>query len=321
MQPASSTPIPDGLLAAITLLSENPRLGLKNKNPALHPGHNLPNFTAAIGDSWSVASESRWSHEMGRFMSPDDVGGHLEDPQTLNLYSYVGNNPLSRTDPSGHDFWQSCQEQSATCGNQQIGTGTNGKPINQLVSGTTDSNGNFNATVITSASLGQSGSGNTASVDGTGVHITTGTGTDSQQTGQGIFIAGTPSANINGTGTGFDQFSFHIDSNDVAHGVLTSGTATYLGPGGHQGMIDAINSMASGDNIGPFSYAADRFNPYHPGATNDRFTPGDYPGFLDYGPSPHFPVPAAGTSVPNFHVDSRTGLSHYTCATLGAGCY
>jgi hypothetical protein len=61
MQPASSTPIPDGLLAAITLLSENPRLGLKSKNPALHPGHNLPNFTAARGDSWSVTSESRWS--------------------------------------------------------------------------------------------------------------------------------------------------------------------------------------------------------------------------------------------------------------------
>lgn len=41
---------------------------------------------------------------MGRFMSPDTFGGHLEDPQTLNHYSYVGNNPLSRTDPDGHDF-------------------------------------------------------------------------------------------------------------------------------------------------------------------------------------------------------------------------
>jgi hypothetical protein len=109
MQPASSTPIPDGLLAAMTLLSENPSLGFERKNPALHPGHHLPNFTAAIGDSWSVAPETRWSHEMGRFMSPDwnsdpdsvpyaDFG----NPQTLNLYSYVQNNPLSRTDPDGH---------------------------------------------------------------------------------------------------------------------------------------------------------------------------------------------------------------------------
>jgi RHS repeat-associated protein len=90
-------------------LDENPRLDLKRKNPALHPGHNVPNFTAEIGDSWSVASETRWSHEMGRFMSPDWSSdpdaipyADLEDPQALNLYGYVRNNPLSKTDPDGH---------------------------------------------------------------------------------------------------------------------------------------------------------------------------------------------------------------------------
>jgi len=49
-----------------------------------------------------------YGSSMGRFMSPDSFGGHLEDPQTLNHYSYVGNNPLSRTDPDGHDFYQQC---------------------------------------------------------------------------------------------------------------------------------------------------------------------------------------------------------------------
>ena len=118
-----------------------------------------------------------YGSNMGRFMSPDEFGGHLEDPQTLNKYSYVGNNPLSRTDPSGHDFWQSCDKASSTCGNQQIGTNKDGSAINHLVQGTTDSNGKFSSTVITSASLGQAGSGNSATVNGTGVEVTSKTGT------------------------------------------------------------------------------------------------------------------------------------------------
>ena len=208
-----------------------------------------------------------YGSSMGRFMSPDDFGGHLEDPQTLNKYAYAGNNPLRYTDPGGHDFWQSCATASATCGNQVIGKGTDGKDITQLVSGTTDSNGKFTATVVTSASLGQAGSGNTAAVNGSGVQITTGTGTSSQQTGQGIFIANTPAADIQGQGTGWNQFSFHIDSNDVAHGVVDSGTATYNGSGGHQGMLDAINSMKAGSN-GPWQYPGeDHYNGFHPGAT------------------------------------------------------
>jgi RHS repeat-associated protein len=38
---------------------------------------------------------------IGRFMSPDPLGGKRVDPQTLNLYSYVINNPLNLIDPTG----------------------------------------------------------------------------------------------------------------------------------------------------------------------------------------------------------------------------
>jgi RHS repeat-associated protein len=50
-----------------------------------------------------------YSSSMGRFMSPDWAAQEepvpyavLDDPQSLNLYSYVRNNPLGRTDPDGH---------------------------------------------------------------------------------------------------------------------------------------------------------------------------------------------------------------------------
>jgi hypothetical protein len=33
---------------------------------------------------------------------------NLEDPQTLNLYSYVRNNPLAKADADGHCFWDLC---------------------------------------------------------------------------------------------------------------------------------------------------------------------------------------------------------------------
>jgi len=38
---------------------------------------------------------------LGRFMSPDPLFGHSGDPQTLNKYAYVGNNPITFNDPSG----------------------------------------------------------------------------------------------------------------------------------------------------------------------------------------------------------------------------
>ena len=63
-----------------------------------------------------------YASTMGRFMSPDWSAkaepvpyAKLENPQSLNLYAYVGNNPLSRSDPTGHaDIAAECKGQS-TC--------------------------------------------------------------------------------------------------------------------------------------------------------------------------------------------------------------
>jgi len=50
-----------------------------------------------------------YASTMGRFMSPDWAAkpypvpySKLDNPQTLNLYAYVGNNPMNRFDPDGH---------------------------------------------------------------------------------------------------------------------------------------------------------------------------------------------------------------------------
>jgi len=56
-----------------------------------------------------------YASSMGRFMSPDWAAqeepvpyANLDDPQSLNLYSYVRNNPLVNTDPTGHGTCPPC---------------------------------------------------------------------------------------------------------------------------------------------------------------------------------------------------------------------
>jgi RHS repeat-associated protein len=47
--------------------------------------------------------KARYYHPvLGRFISPDSIVPTPEDPQSLNRYSYVNNNPINLTDPSGH---------------------------------------------------------------------------------------------------------------------------------------------------------------------------------------------------------------------------
>jgi RHS repeat-associated protein len=55
-----------------------------------------------------------YASSMGRFMSPDaPVDQHPENPQSWNLYTYVRNNPLRNTDPTGN--YDCGQLSSAQC--------------------------------------------------------------------------------------------------------------------------------------------------------------------------------------------------------------
>lgn len=70
-----------------------------------------------------------YASSMGRFLSPDWSAkiepvpySKLDNPQTLNLYAYVGNNPLSRVDPTGHaDIAAECKGQT-TCNKTLVQT-------------------------------------------------------------------------------------------------------------------------------------------------------------------------------------------------------
>ena len=248
---------------------------------------------------------------LGRFMTPDPLGGHQEDPQTLNRYAYVRNNPLTLTDPTGLDFRLQCGDESETCHGGHVGAyvddGKGGKV--------------FQETVVTTASLDDPKSGNTAVVNWNGVRITT-----AQGTFEGIFINGTPAADIQGDPreTGFSDFVFHIEKSDEQHGVLDEGTATYKWSRDQADVVDALNQM------GAFSYLPEQVakNPHHPGQLNFRFAAGALPNLFNYGPSPHFLVPAdAKATVPigpgyltEFHVDSKTGPLHVACAEWGIAC-
>jgi RHS repeat-associated protein len=126
MHLSSEPHIPDGMLAAIALRNEKPRLGVPSRNPALHQGINACNSTIVLGLQSTAAlnrvgsrctgkerdAESGndyfgaryYGSTQGRFFSPDPSGLTFADPtnpQSLNLYSYVRNNPLTSVDPNG----------------------------------------------------------------------------------------------------------------------------------------------------------------------------------------------------------------------------
>ncbi|HUH99013.1 MAG TPA: RHS repeat-associated core domain-containing protein, partial [Anaerolineales bacterium] len=53
--------------------------------------------------------KSRWySDQLGRFISPDDIVPDLNNPQSLNRYSYTSNDPINLTDPTGHVYQPVC---------------------------------------------------------------------------------------------------------------------------------------------------------------------------------------------------------------------
>ncbi|OGX61530.1 MAG: hypothetical protein A2189_00925 [Paenibacillus sp. RIFOXYA1_FULL_44_5] len=76
---------------------------------------NIVNQSEAIANSFKYAGEQYDSESglyylkaryydpsVGRFINEDTYEGQINNPLSLNLYTYVENNPLTNTDPTGH---------------------------------------------------------------------------------------------------------------------------------------------------------------------------------------------------------------------------
>ena len=143
---------------------------------------------------------------MGRFMSPDPVfisADRLTDPQSLNLYAYVRNNPLSLVDPTGLDFYLACQ----TSDHSGCGQVDNGSEKGIWVQGQTV-NGSFQATDVDMNKQGdpsagysdQFGNNYTGTFDQNGGVSFTNTAPGGATSTGSQFIDGSDPTQLNGSG-------------------------------------------------------------------------------------------------------------------------
>ena len=179
-----------------------------------------------IGNNWDLHFASMWQREFAsgldptlnrmyhsrlfRWMTPDPVGGHTEDPQTLNRYAYVRNNPLNLIDPTGLDFYLACtqtRENSDTCQGGHAGVTTS------------DENGNkqFKETVVKSDKEGnlvdQYGARYSGTYSGQNVSFT-------QEGSKDSYIGqwkqnSDPTSGIKGAGL-FEGFNFTFENTEAA---------------------------------------------------------------------------------------------------------
>jgi RHS repeat-associated protein len=226
-------------------------------------------FTGKERDSESGLDnfEARYdASSLGRFMTPDPMGGHLENPQSLNKYAYVLNNPTSLTDPTGLDSYLSCtqsKDNASTCQSQTVGYDANGKAQTATVQGVTNADKSFTATQIGNDANGNlvdktTGTGSyTASANGSGVQFSNNGG---QTSSSGVFVNGTPQNTFQdagfANGGALSGFTFTLTNSKLEAGQTEAGSFTFAGTPDQAGaaLQKAGFNPRSGENVGMNEY-------------------------------------------------------------------
>jgi RHS repeat-associated protein len=177
---------------------------------------------------------ARWySASLGRFTQPDSIVPDLNDTQAWNRYSYVINNPVNYTDPSGHFGLLATAAVGALIG---AAVGAGGYWLNTIASGEEFDVGDaFVAAGVGALAGGLIGSGvgllNAGAVGG--LAAITGSATVSEvaavtiSTGAGIASAAGGQLAYNSiTGSEFNRTSFSITS---SMGAITGGIGQVCG--------------------------------------------------------------------------------------------
>ena len=98
------------------------------ETPGSHPGQRYFAGHAIQEETGLYFMNARWyDSESGRFLSPDPLLD-LRSPQAHNAYSYVWNNPVNATDPTG----EFCTPLGGTCFGSTVGSGMGFSSLNRM---------------------------------------------------------------------------------------------------------------------------------------------------------------------------------------------
>ena len=98
----SSNVITDGAGAVVELAEYTPFGTLANRSGSATVAHKFTGQRQDTSNGLVLFPGRVYDPSLGRFLQPDPFVQDPADPQMLNRYSYVRNNPLKFVDPSGY---------------------------------------------------------------------------------------------------------------------------------------------------------------------------------------------------------------------------